>query len=270
MATPASVALTVTAGTTATLAVSLDLPAPAGGATVTLTSAIAGAVPPSVTVAADQLSASFVYTQTGPPLPDTVTATLGAVTKSAAVTVIQPHLVINEIDYDNVGSDTDEFIELYNPAAVPADLSTLAVVLVNGANNQEYDRYPLSGTLPAHGFLVLASSTVMVDPAAMRITFKAATNNVQNGNPDGVLLLDTAAGKIVDALSYGGAITAAMVGGLAAPVSLVEGSAATATDSNSVRGSLVRLPDGHDSDDAAADWSFTSTPTAGAANVKTP
>ena len=41
-------------------------------------------------------------------------------------------------------------------------------------------------------------------------------------------------------------------------------------DSNTVDGTLARIPDGKDANDAAADWAFTTTPTPGAANVKTP
>ena len=72
---------------------------------------------------------------------------------------------------------------------------------------------------------------------------------------------------MVDALSYEGAIVAATIGGTT--YDLVEGTvlpAATA-DSNTVTGSLSRIPNGSDTDDAAADWAFTSTVTQGAANV---
>ena len=40
-------------------------------------------------------------------------------------------------------------------------------------------------------------------------------------------------------------------------------------DSNTIEGSLIRSPDGTDTDDAAADWRFTTTTTRGAANVLT-
>ena len=40
-------------------------------------------------------------------------------------------------------------------------------------------------------------------------------------------------------------------------------------DSNTVGGSLSRIPKGADTDDAAADWRFTTTMTRGAANVLT-
>ena len=51
------------------------------------------------------------------------------------------------------------------------------------------------------------------------------------------------------------------------PVNLVEGIATTATDSNGVDGSLARLPNGVDTDNAATDWAFSGSPTPGAANT---
>jgi hypothetical protein len=41
-------------------------------------------------------------------------------------------------------------------------------------------------------------------------------------------------------------------------------------DSNTVAGSLIRNPDGKDTNDAASDWAFTTTITREAANVLTP
>jgi large repetitive protein len=40
-------------------------------------------------------------------------------------------------------------------------------------------------------------------------------------------------------------------------------------DSNTVDGSLIRNTNGSDTDDAASDWTFTTTVTRGAANVFT-
>ncbi|HEY7561287.1 MAG TPA: hypothetical protein VH650_03855 [Gaiellaceae bacterium] len=81
--------------------------------------------------------------------------------------------------------------------------------------------------------------------------------------------MDTADGTLLDALSYEGAITAAVIDG--ATYSLVEGTAlaASVADSNTVAGSLSRIPDTRDTNDAAADWVFTTTLTRGAANVAT-
>jgi hypothetical protein len=62
---------------------------------------------------------------------------------------------------------------------------------------------------------------------------------------------------------------AANINGFTGTRSLVEGTALSAAiaDSNTIPGSLARLPDGTDNDNAAADWNFTSTPTPGAPNV---
>ncbi len=75
---------------------------------------------------------------------------------------------------------------------------------------------------------------------------------------------------MLDALSYEGAITAATIGGQT--YSLVEGTALadTVVDSNTVDGSLSRLPDRQDTNSAAADWAFTETKTKGTANVASP
>jgi large repetitive protein len=126
-------------------------------------------------------------------------------------------------------------------------LDGIALVLVNGGDNSEYGRTALTGVLGPGEYHV-----VEVDP--------------QNG-PDGLLLVDTADGGLLDALSYEGAITAALVGGRT--YSLVEGSALpdAVADSNTDAGSLARLPDRTDTNNAATDWAFTQTATRGAPNV---
>jgi hypothetical protein len=157
-------------------------------------------------------------------------------------------LVINEIDYDQVGTDSGGFVEVANTGDAAAPLDGIALVLVNGGDNAEYDRAALTGSLAAGEHIAVAIEA-------------------QNGAPDGVALIDTADGDLLDALSYEGAITAAIIGGRT--YSLVEGTVLpdTVADSNTVAGSLARLPDGTDTDDAATDWTFTQTATPGAPNV---
>ncbi len=157
-------------------------------------------------------------------------------------------LVVNEIDYDQPGTDGTGFVEVANVGTDAAALDGVAVVLVNGGDGAEYDRVALTGTLPA-------GSHLRVDVEA------------QNG-PDGVALVDTSASTLLDALSYEGEIRTATIDG--ASYDLVEGAATAAADSNADPGSLSRLPDGADTDDAATDWAFTATSTPGAANVATP
>jgi hypothetical protein len=76
------------------------------------------------------------------------------------------------------------------------------------------------------------------------------------------------AGTLLDALSYEGSITMTTIPGVGI-VSLVEGTAlpGAVLDSNTVVGSLCRLPDGTDTGDAASDWAFSATITPGAPNV---
>jgi hypothetical protein len=160
-------------------------------------------------------------------------------------------LVVNEIDYDQVGADSGGFVEVANTGATAAALDGLALVLINGGDSAEYERVELTGSLAGGAYLSLA-----VD--------------AQNGAPDGVALVDTTTGTLLDALSYEGEIHAATIGGQT--YDLVEGTAlgSAVADSNTVTGSLSRLPDGTDTNDAASDWAFTSTPTPGAANVASP
>ena len=179
-------------------------------------------------------------------------------------------LVINEVDYDSVGSDTAEFIEIRNNGPGPASLSGVAIVLVNGANGAEYARIDLSGAmeLAAGAYLVVHSANVTVPESAKSILFPGNTDQIQNGSPDGVALIQTSPPALLDALSYEGSIPAAQIVGFSAPVSLLEGTplAVGVADSTSVNGSLGRFPDGIDTNDSNTDWSFRATPTPGAAN----
>jgi Lamin Tail Domain len=156
-------------------------------------------------------------------------------------------LVINEVDYDQVGKDTGGFVEIENVGDAAADLAGIALVFVDGADSAEYRRQELTGTLEPGAYLVVDT-------------------DAQNGSPDGLALVDTGARTLLDALSYEGAITSAVIDG--ATFGLVEGSALPPdiADSNAVEGSLIRNPDGKDTDDAASDWAFTTAPTRGSAN----
>ena len=159
-----------------------------------------------------------------------------------------PKLVINEVDYDQVGTDANGFVEIKNVGAAAADLANVDLVAVNGGDNAEYDRVQLTGSLAAGAHLDIAVE-------------------LQNGAPDGLALLEGT--TLRDALSYEGAITAATIGGQTH--NLVEGTVlpTSVEDSNTVGGSLIRNPDGNDTDDASTDWAFTTTITRGAPNVLT-
>jgi hypothetical protein len=181
-----------------------------------------------------------------------------------------PRLVINEIDYDTVGADTTEFVEVFNKGTNTINLAHYALAFINGANNLEYSRVNLNGALSGSQYLVVGSTNLTgIAAGALVIYFPAGANNIQNGAPDGLALINTGALTIQDAFCYEGAMTAANINGFAGTRSLVEGTALSASvaDSDTAVGSLARLPNGTDNNNAAADWNFTSTPTPGGPNV---
>lgn len=177
--------------------------------------------------------------------------------------------MINELDYDQPGFDLMEFVELFNAGANEVSLANLVLVMVNGSNNTEYARYTLSdaGSSLAAGQYLVAGSAALISLAAdgaLTMALAASSNNIQNGGPDGLLILDTSDNTVVDALSYEGAITAATVVGVPGTLNLVEGAAASATDPGD--GVLARSPNGSDTGNADVDWSALETSTPGATN----
>src|ERR1051325_4836508 len=116
-------------------------------------------------------------------------------------------LVINEVDYDSVGADTTEFVEIRNGFNCPVSLDLIDLVFINGANNTEYRRINLgqAGTLQPGQYLVIRDTAVPAPPPpALDIIFTALQDNIQNGSPDAIALVDTAHARIIDCLSYEG------------------------------------------------------------------
>jgi hypothetical protein len=156
------------------------------------------------------------------------------------------------------------------------NLNGVGMVLVNGGTTPP-SIYAVVGLGPAvslaAGQYLVAENSATVNPApgSLVIPFVGTQDQVQNGPSDGILLGHAATCQLIDALTYeGGPLT--IFFGTCGVVSLVEGTPldAAVADSNSVDGSLIRDPNGSDTDDANTDWSFTTTVTPGAANVQTP
>jgi hypothetical protein len=175
-------------------------------------------------------------------------------------------LRLNELDYDQPGIDTAEFVEIVNLGDQRYRLRKVDLVLVNGVTSADYRRVELSGLLGPARRLVVATSAVTVDGNAKVLPLPLASNNVQNGSPDGVALVDTADRVILDALSYEGAMTEVSIDGLPGTWSLVQGQPVGELDDNEVTGSLCRLPDKADSEDDDADWARCQ-PTPGGTNA---
>src|SRR5690242_18479340 len=117
-------------------------------------------------------------------------------TSSRALLAGPPSVRFSEIHYDNAGTDAGEAIEVSGPAGT--DVTGWKVVLYNGNGGASYNTQTLSGAFPA------TCNTRGV------IVISYPVNGIQNGDPDGVALVD-ASGAVIELLSYGGTFTA--VGG---------------------------------------------------------
>ncbi len=118
---------------------------------------------------------------------------------AGSVVAQQTPIFVNEINYDNVGTDVQEFVEIAGPAGT--DLTGWSLVLYNGNGGAPYETisFPPSITIPDQdaGFGVL-----LFNPTG--------SSGLQNGAPDGVALVDDS-GSVVQFLSYEGSFAA--VGG---------------------------------------------------------
>lgn len=103
---------------------------------------------------------------------------------------------INEIHYDNSGSDTGERIEVV--ATAGESLGTYRLYLYNGATPSAATYYD-NDLLPA-------GSTVTCGGSVRIATLSYAANGIQNGAPDAIALVD-GSGQVVQFLSYEGTVT---------------------------------------------------------------
>lgn len=102
----------------------------------------------------------------------------------------QTTVFINEIHYDNDGTDTNEGVEIAGPAGT--DLSTYTITPYNGNGGASYSGTPITGTIPDEGS---GFGAVWV-----------AIGGLQNGAPDGIALDN--GGTLIQFLSYEGTFTA--------------------------------------------------------------
>jgi hypothetical protein len=159
---------------------------------------------------------------------------------------------VNEVQTGTTGSAADEFIELSNTGSASIDIGDWKVVYrsASGTSDTTLATIPSGTTLAAGGFYLLAGGAY-AGAGAPDQSFSAGLAATGGG----VGLRDTS-GALVDSVGWGTAANA-----------LVEGSPAAAPPSTAVPGSsIVRFPDGHDTNANAADFTVTSTATPRAAN----
>jgi len=108
-----------------------------------------------------------------------------------SVVGLSQSVFINEIHYDNDGTDADEGVEVAGPAST--DLTGWQLVGYNGSGGAHYSVTDLSGTIPDQqsGFGTVWFPIV----------------GLQNGPPDGIALVDNL-GTVIQFLSYEGTFLA--------------------------------------------------------------
>lgn len=115
----------------------------------------------------------------------------GTITNDDSAPAGPANVFVNEVHYDNAGTDANETIEVAGLAGT--DLSGWSLVLYNGNGGVTYGTIALSGIIPNQ------------DDGYGTLAFAAA--GLQNGAPDGFALVDNS-GQVVQFLSYEGVITA--------------------------------------------------------------
>lgn len=164
-------------------------------------------------------------------------------------------IFINEIHYENTGTDSGEAIEIAGPAGT--DLTGWSIVRYNGATGQVYTTPAadpagsdaLSGTIPdlEGGFGIV------------RVDY--LSNGLQNGAPDGIALVDSVS-NVVQFLSYEGTFTATNgpANGLTSTdIGVTEGSSTAVGDSLQLTGTGSTYED--------FTWTVPSPNTFGAVNT---
>jgi predicted extracellular nuclease len=161
-------------------------------------------------------------------------------------------IVINEIDYDQPGTDTSEFIELFNSGSTIISLDDYTVDLINGSNSSRYRSIDLSGfSIGAGDYFVLCGGTGTV--VNCDYSFTTSNSWFQNGAPDAIGLYSNT--DLLDSLSYEGTLSP-----------FTEGGVLTISDNSTEISSISRILDGVDSDSNALDFQ-SGCITPGSANI---
>src|SRR6266511_312857 len=158
-----------------------------------------------------------------------------------------PSLRINEVMTGTSSAAANEFVEIVNAGSATADLSGYRLVYrsATGSTDVTLATVPPATSLAAGARYVFGGSA-FTGTAAQSFTTGLASSG------GGVGLRDPA-GRLVDSAGYGSGTSNGFV----------EGAPAAAPPAGQ---SISRIPDGHDTDDNASDFSVTASPTPGAAN----
>ena len=155
-------------------------------------------------------------------------------------------IFLNEIHYDNIGSDVDEFIEVAVPVAISAlNLANYEVTLYNGSNGAPYNTETLNN-------FVFGTTDGTYDYYSWN-----PSGGIQNGSPDGFGL--SKQGTHCEFLSYEGSFTAS-----AGPATLITSTDLGVNESNgsTMVGYSLQLIGG-----SGGTWQGPTSATKGAPNL---
>jgi lamin tail-like protein/collagen triple helix repeat protein len=159
---------------------------------------------------------------------------------------------VNEIMTGSAGAASNEFVELVNTGSRAADIGGFKLAYRSGSGSSDVTlaTIPAGTSIPAEGFYIFGGSGYLgSQPANQSFSVALAATG------GGVAIRDSG-GSIVDSVGWGDAVNA-----------FVEAHAATAPPATAAPGSSAdRIPDGDDTNDNAADFSVSSTPSPGASN----
>ncbi len=161
-------------------------------------------------------------------------------------------IIINEIDYDQPGSDTAEFIELFNAGTSAVSLNNYSIDLINQSASAIYRSIDLSGfNISANGYFVICGDASQV--ANCDYSFTATSGWFQNGRKDAIALYENTI--LLDSLSYEGLVTP-----------FTEGDALIAKDNRVDIVSLARIANGIETNNNNLDFQLGCI-TPGSANI---
>jgi hypothetical protein len=161
-------------------------------------------------------------------------------------------IIINEVDYDQPGTDNAEFIELFNSGSSVVTLNDYSIDLINGRNSSVYRSIDLNGfDVKANSYFVVCGDASLV--ANCDYSFTTSSGWIQNGAPDAIALFQNS--SLIDSLSYEGEL-----------LPFTEGDFMTISDSTTDIFSLSRILNGTDSNNNALDFQLGCI-TPGSANI---
>ncbi|MGK0358951.1 MAG: hypothetical protein ACI9U2_001245 [Bradymonadia bacterium] len=162
-------------------------------------------------------------------------------------------LVINEVEVEEPGSDTEEYIEIRNNGLQDAVLAEYTLEFVNGSNGQIYQTIGLDAAMPgplAPGRLLVLAAPALLASLPDGVVSGVLPFSPQNG-PDGLRIMHVS-GTVTDSMSYEGPIDGWTEG--------------TPAPDDAEDSGLSRCPDGNDTNDNGID--FRQSPnTIGAPNL---